>query len=375
MPSAVLFVDNLRIGGFQRLALDQAYGLSELGFTTTIYVLDDVPQKHLASFFNVESEIISRLQVRILWIGKTRRSQMQKLFQIVQKGNSDWLVLSHSLRATFLVSLVNLKFGSRVRVISTIHQLPTLSASRQRFIRFVYAQFSWKLLAYSVAVKADWDARVQNNFFFKNLIARKEIDVMRNGIYLKRLPLIPRNRQDSSPPRLVYLGRNTSWKGVSTFLNIAMSPQLSNFHILFMVPNAEDIDLSFIDRGDLSRISILAGKTISSYEPRSGDVHLYPANYGEAAKYVESVSLNCLELACIGIPTLLSINGLSTWPDLISFDIFHETDWVNQDEVVEKILRISSLHFQPETLETIASIIDIKNQLRNLVKLSKTGVF
>lgn len=375
MPSAVLFVDNLRIGGFQRLALDQAYGLSELGFTTTIYVLDDSSQKQLANFFNVESEIISRLKIEIVWIGRARRSQLRKLFQIVQKANSDWLVLSHSLRATFLVSLVNLKFGNRVKVISTIHQLPTLSASRQRFIRFLYAQFSWKLLAYSVAVKADWDARVSHNFFFKNLVARKKISVMRNGIYLKRLPVISRNRQDASSPRLVYLGRNTSWKGVSTFLNIAMSPQLSSFDILFMVPSAEDIDLSSMDRRDLSRVSILSGKTISSYEPRPGDVHLYPANYGEAAKYIESVSLNCLELACIGIPTLLSKNGLDTWPDLISFEIFHETDWVNQEEVVEKILSISSLSFQPETVETIASIIDIKNQLGHLVKLSKTGAF
>jgi hypothetical protein len=31
MSRALLFVDNLRIGGFQRLALDQAYGLSERG--------------------------------------------------------------------------------------------------------------------------------------------------------------------------------------------------------------------------------------------------------------------------------------------------------------------------------------------------------
>jgi glycosyltransferase involved in cell wall biosynthesis len=253
--------------------------------------------------------------------------------------------------------------------------LPTLSASRQRFTRFIYAQFSWRLLAYSVAVKSDWDARVRHNFIFRNFIARKNIEVMRNGIYLDRLPHIPKYTVDKSPPRLVYLGRNTSWKGVSTFLEIALSPKLSDFQLLFMVPRADDIDISSVDKANSNRISILAGKTISSFEPRPGDVHLYPANYGEAAKYVESVSLNCLELACVGIPTLLSRNGLGTWPDLIQFNIFHETDWVDRDEVVDEILRISRLRYEPETIIAINSKINIKNQLRKLVNLSRDGYF
>jgi glycosyltransferase involved in cell wall biosynthesis len=373
MPNAVLFVDNLRIGGFQRLALDQAYGLSGLGYETTIYILDDIPLKNAASFINLESELVSNFQIKILSLGRSRGVQLRKLFGIALKANSDWLVLSHSLRATFLISLVNLKLGNRLKVISTIHQLPTLSAPRQRFKRFIYAQFSWRLLAYSVAVKGDWDERVRHNFIFKNLVARKKIEVMRNGIYLDRLPPISGYTIVKSPPRLVYLGRNTSWKGVSTFLEIALSPQLRDFQLLFMVPNAGDIDLSLVDNENSKRVSILAGKTIASYVPRQGDVHLYPANYGAAAKYVESVSLNCLELACVGIPTLLSNGGLSTWPDLIQFNIFHETDWSNRDEVVNEILRISNLRYEPETIKALASKIDINNQLRSLVELSGCG--
>lgn len=371
MPNAILFVDNLRMGGFQRLALDQAYGLAKLGYKTTIYVLDHIPLKPTASFINSESEIISNLQIKILTLGKSRWTQLRRLFKVLLRTDSDWLVLSHSLRATFLISLVNLKLNKRVKVISTIHQLPTLSAPRQRLIRFIYAQFSWRLLAYSAAVKADWDARVQRNYIFKNLIARKEIEVVRNGIYLDRLPPTNNHSFSNSPPRLVYLGRNTSWKGVSTFLEIGLSPELRSFDLLFMVPNFEDIDLSSVDEVNLRRISIHAGETISSYEPRLGDVHLYPANYGGGAKFIESVSLNCLELACLGIPTLLSKNGLGTWPDLVQFNIFHETDWADRGQVIKEILRISALRYEPATVKILKSKIDIKNQLHKLIEISR----
>jgi hypothetical protein len=140
-----------------------------------------------------------------------------------------------------------------------------------------------------------------------------------------------------------------------------------------MVPSQEDIDISSIDSSNLARYSIVAGKTIASYQPRQGDVHLYPATYGVAAKYIESVSLNCLELACLGVPTLLTKNGLGTWPDLLEFKIFHETDWENIGEIADQILNISSLRFTPEILDSLVQKIDIQNQLESLIHLSNFG--
>ena len=375
MPHAILILDNLRIGGFQRLALDQAYGLSERGYKTRIYLLSDIPTGAVPSFLSSESALIARFEIEIITLGKSRPTQMKELFRISLKAEPNSLVLSHSLRATFLLFFVNLRFGKRLKVISTIHQLPTLSGALQRFIRFIYSQFSWRLLAYSTAVKADWDARVQNNFVFKNFIARKRIDVLRNGVYQNRLPKIKDSPNKQSRPRLIYLGRNTSWKGITVFFEISQSPKLSGFDILMMVPSQEDIDISSFDPSYLTRLSIIASKTVASYQPRPGDIHLYPVNYGGAAKHIESVSLNCLELACLGVPTLLTKNGLGTWPDLLEFRIFHETDWGNGDEIAYQILNISSLRFTPEIVDSIVQKIDIQNQLESLIHLSIFGEF
>jgi glycosyltransferase involved in cell wall biosynthesis len=268
-----------------------------------------------------------------------------------------------------MIFFANLKLARRLKVITTIHQLPTLSRPRQRFQRFVYAQFSWRLLAYSCAVKADWDARSRHNMFFRILMASKRIEVMRNGIYLKRLPNYKRIPQAADAPRLIYLGRNTSWKGVATFLEIAMQPKLKKFDLLFMVPSTHDVELSSLSADIRSRTTVVGGKTIASYQPRLGDIHLYPANYGEAARYIESVSLNCLELACLGVPTLLTRHGLGTWPDLVDFEIFHETDWMNYSEIADQILEISELEIKESVVQEISSNIDIQNQLTKLIAL------
>lgn len=373
MPDAILIVDNLRIGGFQRLALDQAYGLSERGYRTRIYLLDDVPLNDDPSFLSSEWTLITKFEIRVLTLGKSRLAQLRELCRVSLKADADSLVLSHSLRATFLLFFVNLKVGNRLKVITTIHQLPTLSDSKQRFKRFIYAQFSWRLLAYSTAVKADWDARVQHNFIFRNFIARKRIEVLRNGIYQRRLPANHALAGHQSRPRLIYLGRNTSWKGMTSFLEISQLPKLSGFDVLIMVPSQGDINISSLGSAEINRFSIIAGKTIATYQPQPGDIHLYPANYGEA-EYIESVSLNCLELACLGVPTLLTKNGLGTWPDLLEFGIFHETEW-DMDEIADQILTVSSLRFTSEIVDSLVLKIDIHNQLGNLIHLSNFGEF
>lgn len=367
MDRVFLLVDNMRIGGFQRLALDQAYGLSESGYMVTILVLDDLPTIETPSFIDLENDLIRKLQIEFLSLGNSRRIQLIRLLRLISNFRSSKLILSHSLSATFLIFIaaaLKLKF---VKVITTIHQLPTLSAPRQRLQRFLYAQFTWKLLAYSYAVLQDWNSRYVRS---RSIFWFKEINLLRNGVYLKRLPSIKRNSDLDKKPRLIFLGRNTSWKGIVTFLKIAGQPLLKEFEILIMIPRIEDLNPLIFDRDLSDRITIVAGKTLSSFEPRFGDVHLYPANYGDAAKYIESVSLNCLEFACLGIPTLLTQGGLGTWPDLLQFQIFHETDWRDFSQVSEKICSISRVDIAEEDIQSIASIISINQfvgQIHSLI--------
>ena len=36
----------------------------------------------------------------------------------------------------------------------------------------------------------------------------------------------------------------------------------------------------------------------------------------------ESISINCLEMACVGVPSFVTMGGLHTWQDLESSQIF-----------------------------------------------------
>ena len=229
MHPVYIFVDNLRIGGFQRLALDQAYALSDRGFSPTIFVLDDPHQENVPSFLNSEMTIILGKGVSIRSLGKSRTVQFSAINELFSQSCSPDLLLSHSLRATFMMFLISLRRMKKLKTISTIHQLPTLSAPRQRFQRFLYASLSWRLLAYSVAVQSDWKSRIKNSWILRLLFGRNQIAVMRNGIYLDRLPSNVKIASFKSPGRLIFLGRNTTWKGVSTFLEVASQPILASF--------------------------------------------------------------------------------------------------------------------------------------------------
>lgn len=368
MLSAVLILDNLRMGGFQRLALDQAYSLSENGYSVRILVLSTPISSKEPSFLFIEEDLIRQLKVQIYFLGESRLSQIFSLNRIVGKLSREDLLLSHTLRGTALLLIQKFRIQSRAKLITTIHQLPTLSAPRQRFKRFCYAQLTDILTGYSVAVKADWMEKIEYYPKFIRFFFQKELQVLRNGIYLNRLPSV--NFAETYQPRIIYLGRSASWKGMENFFRIASSPLLSNFKFLIMVPNEEDVSLDSLGSSVRERFQIVSGKTVSSLSPQFGDVHIYPANYGSETNYVESVSLNCLELASLGIPSILSQFGTSTWSDLSEYSIFHECSWEYFDDVAKKVIKASKMRYKSDQLREIRKIISIKNNIQNLIRIS-----
>jgi glycosyltransferase involved in cell wall biosynthesis len=370
MKKALIIVDNLRIGGIQRLALDQAYGLSEMGIQTTIYILDGLPSSSEPTFIHNEASRIRKFKIELLGSQKSRFQHFLFLRRLLKNQGLLEVILSHSLKGTVLLFLVEKITGRKSQTITTIHQLPTLSAPIQRFRRFIYAQTTWKLLAYSEAVRMDWNQRVSRNLFSRIFLGATKIEFLRNGIYLNRLPIRDEKMLLNLKPRLIYLGRNTAWKGIDTFLDIARFEALENFDILFMLPSQSDLDLSSFDVAFRRRITVVEGKAIDSLVPRLGDVHIYPANYGPKSRFVESVSLNCLEMACLGIPTLLTENGLGSWNDLRGTNIFHQVNWANHLDVTHAILEVSQHNFDSSEIEFLRSKITIMQQLDALISMS-----
>lgn len=368
MSRVHLFIDNLNIGGFQRLCQDQAYVFSELGYKVEIHSLSELPTLDSRNFVTIESDLIRKFDIKVDSISTTHLRQIINTKKILNSASLEDILISHSLRATVIVRISIFLSRSKLGFLTQIHQLPTLSAPIQRLRRFLYAQQSPVLVAYSTAVKSDWDLRVGHFPRLARPLFSKPIEVIRNGVYLNRLPS-PVTRKDAVlNARLVFLGRNTGWKGISTFLKYSEQPKLSHFRLLLMLPEIDSQFRSEIQERFGSRVELVVGKSISSFKPHPGDVHFYAAQYGSNAHYIESISLNCLEMAAVGVPSVVTSGGLGTWLDLQDQEIFFECDWSDIDTTVEKILKASEMQYSTSALESIRNQVNIEANVKSLIR-------
>ena len=367
MYKIVIVVQNLKIGGFQRVALDEAYAFKSLGLDVCILTLEPFMQNE---FYILEGDLIKSYGLEITFVGQTRLEFLKTLINFVQPS-MEYKFICHNLRGTVLIKLLK-AFSPRkhnnILIITVIHQLPALSSYIQRHKRFLYASFSDLLFAYSKGVKLDWDLRVRDNVIYQRLFRNKKINILRNGVFLERLPNIADNvNLESGDLRLLFLGRNTGWKGIQTVIKIGEDPSLKNAYLHFIVPSNDKSFLRLCSEGLLRRISFQIGGSISSFKPNFGDVHLYPTNYGDGVKFIESISLNCLEMAAIGVPSLISSGGLGTWPEFRGLSLIREVNWHEMEETIELIKQVSNTTIDPVELNYIRKIVNIENHVNILI--------
>jgi glycosyltransferase involved in cell wall biosynthesis len=219
----------------------------------------------------------------------------------------------------------------------------------------------------------DWEFRRRRNALIWALTLRKSMSICRNGIYLERLVELSAgavsNFQKSfdSNPRLVFIGRLASWKGLAKFIEIASMEELSAFDILLVTPSLPVEFIELLETRFGKRASIEIGKSISQIDFFATDLHLVPLNYGKDAVFIESISLTVLEMACMGIRSIISEGGNSTWPELKELGFVIEADWDNPTSTANKILTLKSSIKKHKILE-VRNLIDIKNNLSILLR-------
>ena len=367
IPFTLIIVDDFRIGGIQRLALDQLYQLSEWGQKAEMLVLSEEPVSTSATFQHSETRMISSKSVEIKYLPGRRWPQAFKIRRLIKFKKYE-VIIAHSLRSAVIIKLFCYLKLLDCKVIVTIHQLPSLSAKVQRTRRFIYSQFSDSLKSYSLAVKRDWDKRRESNILIRLVTFRRKIVVNRNGIYLGRLPILNMTCQGKtdSYPRLVFIGRLTAWKGLTKFLEIASSEALANYQILLITPTDPTDYLSNLEPSLRGRISVEIGKSVSNIEFYPTDIHLYPADYGIHALFVESISLNVLEMACLGIRSIVTATGTGTWPELAELGIVIETDWSNISKTASLIADLPP-YLEEDSAQAARKFIDIRNNLSVLL--------
>lgn len=358
-----IIVDDFKIGGIQRIALDQAYALSEQSIQANVVVLSSRPNRNVPSFLHAEEELINNLKVNIVFFEGSKFQQFKKLSNHIRTSNPE-LIVCHSLRATVFCKLIKVFLNSKLVIVTTIHQLLSMSAPVQRMRRVFYSQFTDILFAYSSAVKNDWDFRRRHNPFFWLISSRKSISVCRNGVYLPRIFF---NEDDFAKStnkiiRLVFLNRLTAWKGLPVALKIIQAKEFSDASLVIVTP---DDPKEYLYDVKPDKILTIVGKSISQVQLYPGDIHIYPASYGPDSRYIESVSINVLEMACFGIKSFVTQHGVDTWPELVSDGIIYEADWSDISGAVSTILQ-NALSLEVAKVNKARQLIDITNNLNEI---------
>lgn len=367
MSNIIIVVQNLRMGGFQRIALDEAYSFSESCKKLTLVLLEDIAFESTNNFYSSEFDLISRFNLEIKIASGNRLKQLIFFIKLIDSNNETNNFISHSLRATVLIRLASFWSKSKTNLITIIHQLPSLSAPIQRFKRFFYSSFTNYIFTFSEAARMDWNSRINSSFFSRFLFRKKSILLLRNGIFLGRINNYETKRYEKDAElRLVFLGRPTAWKGVSSILELAQFPALAKAKLLFFFPYEHAEMFKNIPVALSERISVMVGKSFRDYKPSYGDVHLYPANYGTSAKFTESISINCLEMASVGIPSFITKGGLLTWPEFLSNPLFVEVDWSDTFETARKINDLYKTKVSDFELSEIKRAISVSNHANQL---------
>jgi glycosyltransferase involved in cell wall biosynthesis len=355
----LIICDDLNIGGVQRLALDQAYQLSDYGKNLQIFVLSGSSSNGIATFTDVEKELINLKSIVIHYFPGNKWQQLFKLIKYSNQFDIE-IIISHSLRGSVIFSLIRLITFGKYKIVTTMHQLLSMSARKQLIKRFLYSQFTDVLFGFSMSLIIDWHIRRRKNLFIRVITCRKKISLCRNGVYLERLDSL-RTENEPRVYRFVFIGRLTAWKGLDTFVELGRRPEFAEVKFLLVTPSDPTPFLKNVEKNILQRMTFESGKTLSDIKFTSNDLHIYPANYGENSIFAEGVSINVLEMACLGISSVITMNGNLTWPELTELGITREAYWDKPQVVVELISKM--VEEEIPDFATARKIIDIKNNL------------
>ena len=359
----LILCDDLSIGGIQRLALDQAYQLSDYEKSVRIFVLNKDDEYKKETFTNVEKEIINSKNIKVHFFQGNKLRQFYRLFKFSRKFAIE-IIISHSLRGSVMFFFIKLVTFQKYKIVTTMHQLLSMSEQKQLLKRFLYSQFTDVLFGFSRALVIDWNSRRQNNLFLRVITGRRKISLCRNGVYLERLQSLT-IENTSKLDRFVFIGRLTAWKGLTTFVELGSMKEFVDFKLLVVSPSDPSPFLKYVEKNVLQRMTFESGKTLSDIKFTSNDLHIYPANYGKDSVFREGVSINVLEMACIGVTSLITNNGNLTWPELTELGITREVSWDNPEEIV-KLMRIIVGKTEMPDFAWARSIIDIKNNLNQV---------
>lgn len=365
-----LFLDNLRIGGIQRLALDESYAFDRLGIGIEIVVLQSkVPTDDIRAidgkFFQDNKIIVHHAPIgRFLKIFWLRR---------FLKKNNVKIAICHSASSIGLIRLASKALRRKIKIIGFLHQLASLSSQTQKFKRFMYFSMADSIKASSKQFILESNSALSNYPFYENLVKRK-LGFDRMGVDLGRIDWLQKNSMVArveGKPALLFNSRTIAWKGFDKFVSLA--EYLGEEYQYIVITSSSIHNSELVDKfKQLPDARLYFGLSVAHFSWEVPTIHIYPTDYGPKVNFPQSIGLNVLECLSLGIPSFISQEGFESWPEFRNSRFVREVDWSLVEEVkiqVEKVLlNAQSWSTMQHEMRRIRSIVSIEEHINRLMK-------
>jgi len=372
--SFVIVAENLRIGGVQRLLIDESYQFLAWDSNPQIVSLaPKMPGDHLP---DLDEEFKPSKKLNITYLSANKARQISYFYKLMRKKESSRVFITHSTTGAALLRISAILALKRIIIILQIHQLITLSDKRQQSKRILYSMCANYVLFSSNQFLLEWKLLINKKKYSK-LVYRKRLKFDRMGVYLPRLSSSDFEKKQlckTDVPHLIFLSRVTSWKGFEKFKSLTIQYSSSEIHTLAMTASNYRKDIFHPDDFNTDQSHVIFNSSVTSLQLNVGSVHLYPSDYGPNIKHPQSIGMNVLEMISQGIPSLISKEGFESWPELQETELVKVVDWNNTEEVLSTIESSRKLSSQRrrEEFEKLSEAISIENHCRRLVNLMQS---
>ena len=360
-----LITGNTRIGGAQRIALDEFYELSNRKIQVKLVSLNPVIEND--DILNVDKNFPRVKDVNVVSPGSGKIKQLKYFFQEFKENPNEIHVVSHDFSGVLISRCAALASRKRMTIDLYIHQLMDLSDSKQRQKRIFLSLFATNVYVSSFQFKRSWEDYLNKSRLWR-ILYWKKIQFDRMGVHIPRILNTEYKKTkvcEFSVPHIIFMSRITAWKGFSVYSEFTKKFVNDAVHSLILTtkngrPEIFNENL-FVD--ELNHVVYESG--VSSLELPFGSVHLYPTNYGDGVSYPQSIGMNVLELLAVGIPSVISPEGFQSWPELESSVMISTNDWSDEADLESQVSRLCNIteNELKAEVERLLPIISISNHI------------
>lgn len=338
----LLILDNLDIGGIQRLALDESYWLIDREIETQILCL--TPEPKAGSMLQIDFSFPLSKKLKFVFVKKDIGSQLRATFVTIKNFKPD-LILCHSARGILLSRLARFSTSSRAKIVGFVHQLATLSSTKQNLKRLGYFLMADRLHFLTLQFQNEFENFLSRRVPFLELRRfRQKFIFDRVGLYIPRFDFLQTQAEciTYETPGLIYYGRAKEWKGYNVFLNL-IQRRKNDFSFVFIVPDGADIKRLVIKSESDKNVFVWESRSIWELKFQTNVIHIYATSFPDNTRHPMSISFNVLECLFSGIPSVMSHENFETWPELRDSPLIFCCTWEpgNIDEMLRKALRVS----------------------------------